>query len=977
MNTFGRITVRDCVNVPPPPDPRCSDPAFSLANPDVCPSSPHLIVKPGMALACALGSVQFSAMLVTNGTELDVSADCVWMSSDMSCAVIGATSGNATGLAQGNATISATYLAYTATSELSVMASSGSACCDSERVAMMLVVDNSRSMSQQFGTNYTTRLAYAKSAASRFAGEVNILKDLVGLITFNDSSVIPVDSLTDAKATVQTHCSAIAQTQQKTSFYDALSLAISELDRRWELWTVDQRAIVLFSDGEDTSDAAANAYVGSNNPIQLLSDFKADGGIVICLGCRASGGGFALLSAFATGGFLVNGYPDSEAAALDYLSGLKGYICAGNCTPVGDVIVGEGALNYSAFENWTVSGGNVDLIGNSFIDLLPGNGLYVDLAGSSAPHNGLMTSRTPFPLTAGHAYRVSATLAGNQVEPGTPYVATIKVYYLNGTDAIDLLSQTVVISDYTQGFTPYSFTFTAPVAVDAYISIQQQAAPSGNNPNFGLLLGQVSFDDTTTLEILLNPPDDFDGENQVYVPPRCGQASLFINGAYAVGYNCYGQGCLDAPPPAQLPDPHPLPPIESGYTPPVLYTSTMRACATCPTGTINQNSSELLITTDTMSVDLDNPAVAKSYILVGSISQSDLLAFRFVEFDISIQGSSDGVTWETIQTDYRAFFAAAEGQSENYAGHNSSFQGNAKSFSHYRITSVRTPPGIGHGLPASFETTEFSLYQLSNAAVCREATATGVSRSAADTNAYDAALLAAQSALSCVPFYSWTETVIIACPIGTFGPAVTKTITRTSYVSLDDAKLQAKTAATEQAQLEIDAGCTQSNNTQPVILPDREGNQGIAVASNWPMVQNVTGETGVIAGMTVAITGFSHTWPDDIHILLRGPDGTTVGIMRNCGGSETISNVDLEFADSGPSLPDSTIITSGTYAPTTFGVDSWVVTPPWPDGLVAPTSFLLSDFDGKSKNGQWSLWVYDKAFGNEGSISGGFLVTFL
>ena len=40
------------------------------------------------------------------------------------------------------------------------------------------------------------------------------------------------------------------------------------------------------------------------------------------------------------------------------------------------------ALNYNGFNNWSVSG-VVDLIGNSYFDFLPGNGMYLDMDGSN------------------------------------------------------------------------------------------------------------------------------------------------------------------------------------------------------------------------------------------------------------------------------------------------------------------------------------------------------------------------------------------------------------------------------------------------------------------------------------------------------------------------------------------------------------------------------------------------------------------
>lgn len=52
---------------------------------------------------------------------------------------------------------------------------------------------------------------------------------------------------------------------------------------------------------------------------------------------------------------------------------------------------GVGAVNYGGFAQWSVSDGTVDLIGNGFFDSYLGNGLYVDLDGSSG-NAGVLTS---------------------------------------------------------------------------------------------------------------------------------------------------------------------------------------------------------------------------------------------------------------------------------------------------------------------------------------------------------------------------------------------------------------------------------------------------------------------------------------------------------------------------------------------------------------------------------------------------------
>ena len=72
---------------------------------------------------------------------------------------------------------------------------------------------------------------------------------------------------------------------------------------------------------------------------------------------------------------------------------------------------GVGALNYTGFANWGVSGvgETVDLIGNGFFDFYPGNGLYVDLDGSTG-NAGVLTTNSFF---GPGSYVLSFNLAGS------------------------------------------------------------------------------------------------------------------------------------------------------------------------------------------------------------------------------------------------------------------------------------------------------------------------------------------------------------------------------------------------------------------------------------------------------------------------------------------------------------------------------------------------------------------------------------
>lgn len=129
----------------------------------------------------------------------------------------------------------------------------------------------------------------------------------------------------------------------------------------------------------------------------------------------------------------------------------------------------------------------------------------------------------------------------------------------------------------------------------------------------------------------------------------------------------------------------------------------------------------------------------------------------------------------------------------------------------------------------------------------------------------------------------------------------------------------------------------------------------------YPSIINVTGVTGPITRLQVVLSGLSHTWPDDIDLLLVAPTGQTVVLMSDAGGSFDLSGVELVFTDGFPSL-GSTQIASGIFAPTSLpGSDTFG--PPAPAG---PYGVALSAFNGISANGTWTLYVVDDVGGFDG-----------
>ena len=165
---------------------------------------------------------------------------------------------------------------------------------------------------------------------------------------------------------------------------------------------------------------------------------------------------------------------------------------------------------------------------------------------------------------------------------------------------------------------------------------------------------------------------------------------------------------------------------------------------------------------------------------------------------------------------------------------------------------------------------------------------------------------------------------------------------------------------------------TAATFTSPGGVTFINGN-GITPAGTYPSTINVSGLSGTISSLTVTLTGLTHPRPDDIDILLVGPNGGKMVIMSDVGGVNALNNVTLTLDDSAASLmPDSGQISSGSYKPS--NVDSTVAdtfaapAPAGPYSLSAPagSATLGTVFAGASPNGAWSLYIVDDAAGPTG-----------
>ena len=129
---------------------------------------------------------------------------------------------------------------------------------------------------------------------------------------------------------------------------------------------------------------------------------------------------------------------------------------------------------------WTVTNGTVDIIGaGSPHDLRPGNGLYIDLDGSSNDA-GLLSTALSF--AAGTLYELSFDVAGSW-RPDGNNTMTYGIDF-DAMAALDVLLPITLPAQ--QDFTRLSLLFSTPVATTGRIVFDHIG-----NDNMGLLLDDV------------------------------------------------------------------------------------------------------------------------------------------------------------------------------------------------------------------------------------------------------------------------------------------------------------------------------------------------------------------------------------------------------------------------------------------------------------------------------------------------------
>jgi subtilisin-like proprotein convertase family protein len=165
------------------------------------------------------------------------------------------------------------------------------------------------------------------------------------------------------------------------------------------------------------------------------------------------------------------------------------------------------------------------------------------------------------------------------------------------------------------------------------------------------------------------------------------------------------------------------------------------------------------------------------------------------------------------------------------------------------------------------------------------------------------------------------------------------------------------------------AAATFGNPSTIQILDNARGD---TTANPYPSQIKVQNLSGNITDVNVQLSGFGHSFPDDVDVLLEGPRGQKTLLMSDVGGGDSAFNVNLTFDDEATnSLSDSSLITAGTYRPTQGTPDSAAgetFPSPAPAG---PYTTYLSAFDNTNPNGTWDLYVLDDHALDAGQFAGG------
>ena len=148
------------------------------------------------------------------------------------------------------------------------------------------------------------------------------------------------------------------------------------------------------------------------------------------------------------------------------------------------------------------------------------------------------------------------------------------------------------------------------------------------------------------------------------------------------------------------------------------------------------------------------------------------------------------------------------------------------------------------------------------------------------------------------------------------------------------------------------------SNANPISIPN------VGLGNPYPSTINVSGVTGNTTNVTVTLTNYSHTFSNDVEILLVAPTGQKIILNNDTGSGSDYINATITYSATASTTVSGNPIPSGTYLPAAADPNQSLPGP----APAAPYSTDLTTLNGVSANGIWSLYVNDDLSGDSGSI---------
>jgi hypothetical protein len=144
-------------------------------------------------------------------------------------------------------------------------------------------------------------------------------------------------------------------------------------------------------------------------------------------------------------------------------------------------------------------------------------------------------------------------------------------------------------------------------------------------------------------------------------------------------------------------------------------------------------------------------------------------------------------------------------------------------------------------------------------------------------------------------------------------------------------------------------------------------------ASPYPQHIYVSGTSGTISAVTMQLPNIHHNFFSNVDMLLVSPTGATFVPLASTGGS-IVNGVTLTLADTAASLVPQNSLATGTFLPSDYRANIFFSSPapggPFNLPATQGSATFATSFTGDPTGPPWSLYVYDHAGGDSGTIGG-------